>query len=130
MGECSCVIVFDFFTVQEYVGGYSDWIRQRGGVESAKKASRSLQKKLSASLDPEKPKPQKLSYKEKRELEHLPVQIEKMEADVASLHEEMADTSFYHRPAQEIAAAQKSLQDFEARLATAYARWQDLEQNT
>ena len=53
-----------------------------------------------------------------------------MEADVASLHEEMADTSFYHRPAQEIAAAQKSLQEFEARLATAYARWQDLEQNT
>lgn len=124
------VIVFDQGTVQEYVGGYSDWIRQRGGVESAKKASRSLQKKLSASLDPEKPKPQKLSYKEKRELEHLPVQIEKMEADVASLHEEMADTSFYHRPAQEIAAAQKSLQEFEARLATAYARWQDLEQNT
>ena len=53
-----------------------------------------------------------------------------MEADVAVLHEEMADTSFYRHPAPEIAAAQKSLQELENRLATAYARWQDLEQNT
>ena len=53
-----------------------------------------------------------------------------MEADVAALHEEMAGTSFYRRPAQEIATTQKNLQEFEERLATAYARWQDLEQNT
>ena len=124
------VIVFDQGSVQEYVGGYSDWIRQRGGAESVKKSPRSLQKKSTASLELEKPKPQKLSYKEKRELEQLPVQIEKMEADVAALHEEMADTSFYRHPAPEIAAAQKSLQELENRLATAYARWQDLEQNT
>ena len=124
------VIAFDQGSVQEYVGGYSDWIRQRGVVESPRKSLRSLQKKSSASLEPEKLKPRKLSYKEKRELEQLPARIEKMEADVAALHEEMADTSFYRRPAKEIASTQKSLQELEDRLAIAYARWQDLEQNS
>ena len=52
-----------------------------------------------------------------------------MEADVAALHEEMVDASFYRRPAQEIATAQKSLQGLEERLEAAYARWQDLEQD-
>ena len=124
------VIAFDQGSVQEYVGGYSDWIRQRGVVESPRKSCRSLQKKSSASLEPEKLKPRKLSYKEKRELEQLPAQIEKMESDVAALHEEMADASFYRRPAQEIATTQKSLQELEDRMAIAYARWQDLEKNS
>ncbi|MDA7938316.1 ATP-binding cassette domain-containing protein [Pirellulales bacterium] len=124
------VIAFDQGSVQEYVGGYSDWIRQRGVVESPRKSLRSLQKKSSASLEPEKLKPRKLSFKEKRELEQLPAQIEKMEADVAGLHEEMADASFYRRPAQEIAMTQKSLQELEDRMAIAYARWQDLEKNS
>ena len=123
------VIVFDQGSVREYVGGYSDWIRQRGVVESPKKQSRSLQKKSLVSSEPEKRKPQKLSYKEQRELEKLPTQIEKMEADVAALHEEMVDASFYRRPAQEIATTQKSLQGLEERLEAAYARWQDLEQD-
>ena len=60
----------------------------------------------------------------------MPAQIEKMEADVAGLHEEMADASFYRRPAQEIAMTQKSLQELEDRMAIAYARWQDLEKNS
>ena len=124
------VIAFDQGSVQEYVGGYSDWIRQRGVVESPRKSLRSLQKKSSASLEPEKLKPRKLSFKEKRELEQLPARIEKMEADVAGLHEEMADASFYRRPAQEIAMTQKSLQELEDRMAIAYARWQDLEKNS
>lgn len=124
------VIAFDQGSVQEYVGGYSDWIRQRGVVESPRKSLRSLQEKSSASLEPEKLKPRKLSFKEKRELEQLPAQIEKMEADVAGLHEEMADASFYRRPAQEIAMTQKSLQELEDRMAIAYARWQDLEKNS
>jgi ATP-binding cassette subfamily F protein uup len=124
------VIAFDQGSVQEYVGGYSDWIRQRGVVESPRKSLRSLQKKSSASLEPGKLKPRKLSFKEKRELEQLPARIEKMEADVAGIHEEMADASFYRRPAQEIAMTQKSLQELEDRMAIAYARWQDLEKNS
>ena len=122
------VIAFDQGTVQEYVGGYTDWIRQRGVVEPAKESLNSPAKKTAAQPAPEQQKPKKLSYKEKRELEHLPAQIEQMEADIAELHETMLDSSFYRRPAEEIASTQKSLQELESRVAAAYARWQQLEQ--
>ena len=122
------VIAFDQGTVQEYVGGYTDWIRQRGAVESAKESLNSPEKKTTTQSAPEQQKPKKLSYKEKRELEYLPAQIEQMEADIAELHETMLDASFYRRPAEEIASTQKSLQELESRVAAAYARWQQLEQ--
>ena len=51
------------------------------------------------------------------------------EAEVAALHELMGDASFYRRSAEEIASTQKSLQELEARVATAYSRWQKLEQS-
>ncbi len=124
------VIAFDQGTVQEYVGGYTDWIRQRGAVEPAKESLNSPEKKTATHPAPEQQKPKKLSYKEKRELEHLPAQIEQMEADIAELHEAMLDASFYRRPAEEIASTQKSLQELESRVAAAYARWQQLEQIT
>ena len=124
------VIAFDQGTVQEYVGGYTDWIRQRGAVESAKESLNSPEKKTATQPAPEQQKPKKLSYKEKRELEHLPAQIEQMEADIAELHEAMLDASFYRRPAEEIASTQKSLHELESRVAAAYARWQQLEQIT
>ena len=122
------VIAFDKGTVQEYVGGYTDWIRQRGAVESAEKTLNSPERKTPTQPVPEQQKPKKLSYKEKRELEHLPAQIEKMEAEIAELHEMMLDTSFYRRPAEEIASTQKRLQELESRVASAYTRWQQLEQ--
>ncbi len=124
------VIAFDQGTVQEYVGGYTDWIRQRGAVEPAKESLNSPEKKTATHPAPEQQKPKKLSYKEKRELEHLPAQIEQMEADIAELHETMLDASFYRRPAEEIASTQKSLHELESRVAAAYARWQQLEQIT
>lgn len=124
------VIAFDQGTVQEYIGGYTDWIRQRGAVEPAKESLNSPEKKTATHPAPEQQKPKKLSYKEKRELEHLPAQIEQMEADIAELHETMLDASFYRRPAEEIASTQKSLHELESRVAAAYARWQQLEQIT
>ena len=124
------VIAFDQGTVQEYVGGYTDWIRQRGAVVAAKESLNSPEKKTATQPAPEQQKPKKLSYKEKRELEHLPAQIEQMEADIADLHETMLDASFYRRPAEEIASTQKSLHELESRVAAAYARWQQLEQIT
>ncbi|HAO72414.1 MAG TPA: hypothetical protein DCR06_07410, partial [Planctomycetaceae bacterium] len=51
----------------------------------------------------------------------LPARIESLEAEVAGLHELMGDASFYRRSAEEIASTQKSLQELEARVATAYS---------
>ena len=123
------VIAFEPGGVREYVGGYSDWLRQRGSVAVPKKPSSSSHGKQAAVPDLTARKPRKLSYKDKRELEQLPMQIEGLEAEVATLHELMGDASFYRRPAEEIASTQKCLQELEARVATAYSRWQRLEQS-
>ena len=123
------VIAFEPEGVREYVGGYSDWLRQRGGVGVPKKPPGSPSKKLTTVSDVPGTKTQKLSYKDKRELEKLPARIESLEAEVAGLHELMGDASFYRRSDEEIASTQKSLQELEARVATAYSRWQKLEQS-
>ena len=120
------VIAFEPEGVREYIGGYSDWLRQRGGVGVPKKPPGSPSKKLTTVSDVPGTKTQKLSYKDKRELEKLPARIESLEAEVAALHELMGDASFYRRSAEEIASTQKSLQELEARVATAYSRWQNL----
>ena len=123
------VIAFEPEGVREYVGGYSDWLRQRRGVGVPKKQPGDPSKKLTTVSDVPGTKTQKLSYKDKRELEKLPARIESLEAEVAALHELMGDASFYRRSAEEIASTQKSLQELEACVATAYSRWQKLEQS-
>ena len=71
----------------------------------------------------------KLSFNEKRELAGLPAAIEACEAQIAALHEEMADPQFYQQGGAQLAAAQTRLQQLEEQLASAYQRWEVLEQH-
>ncbi len=121
-------IVFEDGGVREYVGGYDDWVRQRAAAsDSAAKAAAS--KVEAASETPAVPaaRARKLSFKEQRELEQLPSLIETLEADLATLHHEMAQPQFYQQPGDKIAAAQKIVSDKEAQLQNAYSRWAELE---
>jgi len=114
--------------VGEYVGGYDDWLRQRpaGGTVSPAVTSKS-------SSHP-KPKPEtksasgKLSYKEARELQALPVKIEALETEQAALHERLADPVFYRQDGSAIAEAKERLATLEAKLERCYGRWQVLEE--
>ena len=79
---------------QEYAGGYSDMIRQRGrGVEAIKKdrASKGGGKSKSAE-NVSKPK---LSYKHKFALETLPKTIAALEAEIAKINTALADPEYY-----------------------------------
>ena len=122
------VIAFEPGGVREYVGGYSDWLRQRDAAALPKKQSVSPRKTLTTVQEVTERKPQKLSYKDKRELDQLPAQIESLETEISTLHEQMADASFYRHSVEEIAATQKRLRELETHVATAYVRWQELEQ--
>ena len=122
------VIAFEPGGVREYVGGYSDWLRQREAAALPKKQSVSPRKTSTTVQEVTERKPQKLSYKDKRELDQLPAQIETLETEISTLHEQMADASFYRHSAEEIAATQKRLRELETHVATAYVRWQELEQ--
>jgi ATP-binding cassette subfamily F protein uup len=103
---------------KEYVGGYSDWLRQRptssGSFDVKEKTERT------------KPKA-KLSYKETRELEGLPKEIEGLEAEQKALGEKMHAPEYYKQPADVLRDDQKRLADIEDLLLKKLERWAALE---
>jgi len=123
------VIAYEEGGVREYVGGYDDWVRQRS--DARPKASEPTRAAPSRRETPQEPAAvtatKRKSFKEQRELDLLPATIEKLETEIATLHEQVAAPSFYKQPAAEIAATQRRLKDCEAQLAAAFQRWEALE---
>ena len=70
----------------------------------------------------------KLSYKDQRELDGLPAEMEKLQATVAKLNAELADASLYTRNPNRFAAATKELEAAEGKLAEREERWLELEE--
>ena len=111
--------------LQEYVGGYDDWLRQRTEPDEPLKRAPGDQK-------PKKGKPprekQKLSYKETQELETLPLKIETLEGEKQRLLETLNSPEFYvGRDSVEINRANDRLKALEEELEGAYGRWDELE---
>lgn len=122
-------IVFESTGVHEYDGGYDDWVRQRSEQSTSapeQKNKTAITKKPPLKVNNQNKR--RLAYKEKSELEKLPRSIETLEAEAAQLHQEMAEPDFYKQPAEILASKQAELTDIEQRLATAYTRWEELEQ--
>ncbi|MBP6216192.1 MAG: ATP-binding cassette domain-containing protein [Luteimonas sp.] len=116
----------------EYVGGYSDWLRQRP-APAAVVQTPVAQAPASASARPAPaeaaaaPAKRKLSYKDARELEQLPARIEQLEAQIAACTEAMHAPGFFQQDAAAILAANEALADLQRDLDAAYARWEALE---
>ncbi len=125
-------IVFEGDGVREYVGGYDDWraaVERRAESESkpAKPAAKGKPAKSDSSQSRDASQPKKLSYKDQRELDQLPDQIEGLETKIGQLHEVMADPSFYQSGGEEIAAKTAELEELQSELDQAYVRWEELE---
>ncbi len=117
--------------VKEYAGGYDDWLDQKRSGDAARleesaASSASARSDQAASSKP-LPRPRKLSFKEQRELEELPKQIDALEIEQASLHEAMAAPSFYQQDGATIAQARQRLEALQQELAVAFDRWQTLD---
>jgi ATP-binding cassette subfamily F protein uup len=118
-------IVFDApGLVNEYVGGYDDWLRQRPQLESqGKKAD-----KPTVTNQPEPTKPaKKLSYKDQREYDALPGIIEQLEIQIEALAGEIGDANFYQQDQQKIDKTLAKMQRKESELEQAFTRWESLE---
>jgi ABC transport system ATP-binding/permease protein len=121
--------------VEEYVGGYSDWLRQRQPATPPASASASASapaaSKPAASPAPAKPPaasaPKRLSYNEQRELERLPAQIEALESEQQRLEAAIASPDFYKEPAATIEQTLARLQAVQHELTTIYTRWDELD---
>jgi ABC transport system ATP-binding/permease protein len=112
--------------VNEYVGGYTDWLRQRKDSPD----SSSVPKPKSAAVAGAASMPikaRRLTYNERRELAQLPEKIQHLEAEQSALQTAVSDPQLFRRDKDQGAASLQRLQALAAELETAYARWDALE---
>jgi len=123
-------------SIDEQAGGYSDW-EARGGRLVAEGATSgagdnvtstttSTASTASSVQKAESPK-RKLSYKEQRELDALPQQMEDLEAKQAALEAEIADPSFYSQDQEVVTERLAELAKATEALDAALERWTELE---
>jgi len=118
-------------TVAEYVGGYDDWLKQRG--ESVPTGTGTPPSPPEKSR-PKREAPRKLSFKERRELSELPGRIRDAEAGISALEAErdelqrsMADPAFYRQEGTLVAHGRARLKAVQAEIEEAYRLWESLE---
>lgn len=144
---CTSSLVFERpGVIKEYVGGYSDWKRTvaakaAGGTEASSAkgkrgrsggeaggAAKSHKGKETRTHAADKPK--KLTWNEKREWEKLPAHIEVLEAELAALHERMADPAFFQKPQEETRPVVERSQALPQEIDEAYTRWAELDERS
>jgi len=113
--------------IQEYVGGYSDWLRQGHMLAESDRPHAAAERKRAAAERRKQNKPTKLSYKDQRELDQLPTKIESIEELIAQLQEAVAEPEFYSRHDDRVQTKLKELADAEAQLEHHVERWSELE---
>ena len=108
--------------INQYVGGYDDWLRQRKNETSSNPGA--LKKdKARATLSAKK-----LSYKDQRELDSLPKKIEGLEIQISEISIKMSDANFYTSNRALITETEKQLTEYQTQLSRCYERWELLEQ--
>ena len=114
--------------LEEYVGGYDDWLGQRPESLKMQKAEPQAKEERPKKEKPPQEK-RKLSFKEARELEALPQSIEALEKEKAEILAVLSSPEFYARndPGQ-VTATNARLEAVEDDLLEKYDRWMELEQ--
>ena len=114
--------------IGEYVGGYSDWLRQKKLADEKPPG-----KDNNGSSTKGKPAPVvtaksgKLSYKDQRELDTLPGKIEKLEAEQRQLQATIGEAGFYQQSHEQVNETLERMQAVEESLGICYGRWEALE---
>lgn len=120
--------------VREYVGGYADWLRQGGRIESLAEwgddavVQSAPEPEAPAAVEPllAQPKP-KLSYKLQRELDNLPELLERLETELEAIQRQINDPDFYQQTHEQTAPVIEALAAKQAELDAALERWAELD---
>ena len=127
---------------REYVGGWSDALRQRqassgfgsgsgsGSGSQGSGASTGTALRASAIAPAPEARARKLGFKEQRELQELPARIEALEAEQLVLAAKMADPEYFRQDARTLRADQDRVQTIEAGLLELLERWETLERRS
>lgn len=111
---------------KEYAGGYSDWASYQASIRKEQEKPKPEAKAVATPLEP-KPKADKLSWKEQRELASLPEKIAALEAEQALLTAKLEDPGLYQRNPPEAQQAAERLAAIDEILLTLLERWEVLE---
>ena len=107
--------------INEYIGGYEDWLRQSRQASAADTVKKTEKKETK----PEKKKT-KLSYKDQFELDTLPQNIEKLETEQDDIQKQISDSEFYQQEKSTVDKVLSRLSELEKELEAAYKRWEEL----
>ena len=136
---------------REYEGGYEDWKIQKkrseeyrsnqpGSSEAAKSKSpvaepiKAASSKETANKEttnkevakPQKSAVQKLNSKERAELEAIPLQIDDLEKEQASISESLGDPEIYKNRPADVISLQEDLKIIEDKISALMTRWENL----
>ena len=108
--------------VNEYAGGYADWVRQR----PAPVVSAAPPRATVTAAAPRAEKKRKLTYRETQELAELPDRIDAIEQERSALYAQLADPLFL-RDGSQVAGATGRLAKLDADVQAMTERWEALE---
>jgi ATP-binding cassette subfamily F protein uup len=113
--------------VGEFVGGYTDWLRQRRVVEPPKTAPKRAEPPSQPAAQPARAaKKRKLTFKETNELAALPGRIDASEKERERIYVSLSDTSFL-RDGAAVTDAKSRLSSLETEIEQLVKRWEELE---
>lgn len=112
--------------LREYVGGYTDWLRQRSD-RTAKKESKA---DFSQSKSSNPKKQNKLAFHEKREYETLEHEIEALEHELKLLESAMSNPEFFTQNSEQAVGKTKDYQTLKEQLESKFERFLELDERT
>jgi len=114
-------------TISEVNGGYSDWQRWSARGAAVPSAAAPAPAKADVPKRERKERAEKFLNRERRELEELPGQIERWEAEQVRLAAQLQDPEVYRTNPAALPKIEAESTALEAKIRTAYARWEELE---
>ena len=117
--------------VNEYIGGFEDWLRQRKKtpVKIKKDKTTDTHTQTSKSSQTESAnRRKKLSYKEQRELDDLPEKIEELETKIEQQSSEMNKPDYFKQESSLLAKDSENMKEWQNQLEHCYLRWEELDQ--
>ncbi len=126
--------------IEQFVGGYDEIDRYLAYKEQQNKNAQAIDKEITKKQVNEKVKPavkqastasttkRKLSFKDSKELEALPLRVETLEEQISELQTKVNDADFFSQESEITAKVLNQLQELESELDKAFTRWQELDE--
>jgi ABC transport system ATP-binding/permease protein len=112
----------------DYVGGYTDWLRQRALPRAVSQNRAAPAASAAPASAPVAAVPKrKLSFKEQRELESLPADIEKLEREQLELTEKSYSPDYHKAGAEQMRRDRERATELAELISSSMERWETLE---